>query len=338
MEVASRLSGTEAKRGTGRRFGGSNKSGAIGRPAVDLAKSAFGHHSIGSAQVPVNVLIWRASNGCAGLAMLESDKVFSGSIPENYDRHMVPLIFEAYATDLAEQAAALSPAAVLEVAAGTGVVTRALAPKLASDASYVITDLNQPMLDFAASRQPSDNRITWRRADALALPFENAAFDLVCCQFGAMFFPSRPLAYREAKRVLKPGGRFLFSVWDRIEDNIFADDVTNALAELFPDDPPRFLARTPHGYHDIALIRDELEGAGFSSVTIETRAEQSRASSPRVPAVAYCQGTVLRDEIEARQAGKLEAATDHAASAIAKRHGNGEVAAKIQAHVIVAAI
>jgi ubiquinone/menaquinone biosynthesis C-methylase UbiE len=269
--------------------------------------------------------------------MLESDKVFSGSVPENYDRYMVPLIFEAYAADIARRAAALSPRAVLEIAAGTGAVTRALAPGLSPGARYTVTDLNQPMLDYAASRQGPDSRITWRQADAMALPFENAAFDLVCCQFGAMFFPDRPAAYREARRVLKPGGRFLFNVWDRIEDNVFADDVTNALARIFPDDPPRFLARTPHGYHDKGLIRGDLDKAGFSDVAIETRAEQSRASSPRIPAIAYCQGTLLRNEIEAREAGKLEFATDCAASAIAERHGGGEVAAKIQAHVILAA-
>ena len=268
--------------------------------------------------------------------MSATDKVFAGSVPENYDRYMVPLIFEPYAADIARRAASLSPSAVLETAAGSGVVTRALAPKLSPCASYMVTDLNQPMLDYAASRQPPDTRINWRQADALALPFENAAFDLVCCQFGAMFFPDRTSGYREAKRVLKPGGHFLFNVWDRIEENMFANDVTNALARIFPNDPPRFLARTPHGYHDTALIRSELENAGFSRVVIETRAEQSRASSPRIPAVAYCQGTVLRSEIEARDAGKLEAATDYAASAIADRHGSGEVSAKIQAHVIVA--
>jgi ubiquinone/menaquinone biosynthesis C-methylase UbiE len=202
------------------------------------------------------------------------------------------------------------------------------------DASYTVTDLNQPMLDYAASRQAPDSRIKWRQADALALPFEDAAFDLVCCQFGAMFFPDRMSAYREAKRVLKPGGYFLFNVWDRIEDNVFADDVTHALEEIFPNNPPRFLARTPHGYHDTSLIRNELEDAGFSRVVIETRAEQSRASSPRQVAIAFCQGTPLRNEIEARDAGKLEAATDHAASAIASKHGSGEVAGKIQAHVI----
>ena len=270
--------------------------------------------------------------------MLETDKVFGGSVPENYDRYMVPLIFEPYAVDLAQRAASLSARGILETAAGSGVVTRALAPKLSPSASYVVTDLNQPMLDYAASRQPPDNRLTWRQADALALPFEDATFDLVCCQFGAMFFPDRTSGYREARRVLKPGGRFLLSVWDRIEENVFADNVTNALAEIFPNDPPRFLVRTPHGYHDTTLIRSELEDAGFSRVVIETIAKQSRASSPRLPAIAYCQGTPLRNEIEARDAEKLEVATDYVASVISDRHGSGEVAAKIQAHVIVAVV
>ena len=261
--------------------------------------------------------------------MSAGDKLFAGSIPENYDRYMVPLIFASYARDMSRKAAALSPKAVLEMAAGSGVVTRALAPGLSPDARYVVTDLNQPMLDYAATRQKPDNRITWRQADAQALPFEDEAFDLVCCQFGVMFFPDRPSAYREARRVLKPDGCFLFSAWDRIEENVFADDVTNALAEFFPNDPPRFMARTPHGYHDTTQIRNDLAKSGFSNVTIETRAEESRAPSAHYVAVAYCQGTPLRNEIEARGADQLEAATDHAATALARRHGNGEVAAKI---------
>ncbi len=145
--------------------------------------------------------------------MTESDKLFAGSIPEFYDTYLVPLIFEAYANDLAERAAAQAPKTVLETAAGSGVVTRAMAPRLASDARYIVTDLNQPMLDHAASKQASDDRITWRQADALALPFEDATFDAVLCQFGVMFFPDRIRGYGEARRVLKPGGRFFFNVW-----------------------------------------------------------------------------------------------------------------------------
>jgi ubiquinone/menaquinone biosynthesis C-methylase UbiE len=271
-----------------------------------------------------------------GLKMSAGDKAFTGSIPENYDRYMVPMIFESYARDIAQKAAALAPKAVLETAAGSGVVTRALAATLSADISYVATDLNQSMLDYAATRQNADSRISWRQADAQALPFEDETFDLVCCQFGAMFFPDRPSGYREARRVLKPGGSFLFNVWDRIEENVFANDVTQALATFFPDDPPRFMARTPHGYHDVALIRSDLAKAGFLDVTIETREAVSRAASALDAATAYCQGTPLRNEIEARGPDRLQAATDYAAAVIAQRHGSGEVAAKIQAHVILA--
>ncbi len=249
---------------------------------------------------------------------------------------MVPLIFQVYAEDLARRVAAQSPNAVLETATGTGVVTRALLPRLTADARYVATDLNKAMLDLAAQRQGVDRRITWQTADALALPFETGAFDAVCCQFGVMFFPDRVKGYREAKRVLKPGGHFVFNAWDRIEANLFPNSVSNTLAQLFPADPPRFIARVPHGYHDVALIRDELASAGFATIAIETRTESARAPSARHVAIAICQGTPLRAELEARGAGQLQAATDHAAAAIASQFGVGEVAANIQAHVIVA--
>ena len=268
--------------------------------------------------------------------MAQSDKVFTGAIPKFYDTLMVPLIFGAYAADMAQLVAGFSPGAVLETAAGSGVVTRALAPLLRADARYVVTDLNQPMLDYAAARQGLDDRIAWQRADALDLPFEDATFDLVCCQFGAMFFPNRVAGYTEARRVLRPGGRFVFSVWDRIEQNAFADAVTRAVATLFPQDPPRFLARTPHGYHDVAVIREDLRQAGFTDIQLQTCEKLSHAASARDVATAYCQGTPLRNEIEARDASVLQLATDRAAEAIASRHGAGAVAGKIQAHVVVA--
>lgn len=268
--------------------------------------------------------------------MSASDKVFAGSIPKLYDDGMVPLIFTGFAEDLAQKIASLSPAAVLETAAGTGVVTRALAAKLSAETRYVVTDLNQPMLDHAAQRQGPDLRITWKQADALDLPFPDAQFDVVCCQFGTMFFPDRVKGYREAKRVLRASGSFIFNVWDRIEDNVFANDVTVALADMFPHDPPRFMARTPHGYYDEKLIEGELRAAGYSQVAIERKSKQSSAPSALDVAVAYCQGTPLRNEIEARRPSGLQAATEHAAAAIAKLHGEREVKAKIQALVITA--
>ena len=265
--------------------------------------------------------------------MAATDKQFAGSIPETYDRFLVPLIFESYARDLAERLARVGPREVLETAAGTGVLTRAMASRLPSQARIVATDLNQPMLDHAQKR-PHDGRITWRQADALALPFEAQSFDIVACQFGAMFFPDKIQGYREARRVLKPGGHFFFNVWDAISANEFADVVTQALATLFPQDPPRFMARIPHGYHDVEKIREELTAAGFKEIAIATVDGKSRASSPREPAIAYCEGTPLRNEIEARDASRLADATNTAAQALERRFGTGPIEGRIRAHVI----
>jgi ubiquinone/menaquinone biosynthesis C-methylase UbiE len=267
----------------------------------------------------------------------EADRVFAGSIPALYDRYLGPMLFADYAEDFARRATALAPAHVLETAAGTGVVTRALARMLPPEVEITATDLNQTMVDFAAA-QPSADRVAWRQADAQALPFANGLFDTVLCQFGVMFFPERATGYREARRVLKPGGQFLFSVWDRIEENEFAQTVTDAVGALFPDNPPRFLARTPYGYHDTAPIDNELRAAGFTNAAIETVTRRSRAPSPRDAAVGLCQGTPLRSEIEARAADRLEAATNAAAAALAARFGTGAIDGKIQAHIVTASV
>ncbi|HUK11283.1 MAG TPA: methyltransferase domain-containing protein [Stellaceae bacterium] len=266
--------------------------------------------------------------------MGNADTSFTGSIPALYDRYLGPLIFEEYARDLAERARALAPKRVLETAAGTGIVTRAICGALPG-ATIVATDLNQAMLDYAASRAAVGN-VTWRQADAQALPFGDGEFDLVTCQFGAMFFPDKRRAYREAHRVLRSGGRFILSVWDRIEENEIADIVTKTLASLFPQNPPRFLVRTPYAYFNTDAIVEELRAAGFTQTETATLAKRSRAGSPRHPAIAFCQGTPLRGEIEALDKDSLERATDAAAAAIAARFGSGAIEGKIQAHVITA--
>jgi SAM-dependent methyltransferase len=266
--------------------------------------------------------------------MSESDKVFTGSIPKLYETHLVPLIFETYAVDLVNRLASRPLARVLEIAAGTGVVTRRLASALPGSVSIVATDLNGPMLGEAAAAGTARS-VEWRQADAMQLPFHEAEFDAVVCQFGVMFFPDKAKAFSEARRVLCPGGVFIFNAWDRIEENEFADVVTQALAPMFPADPPRFMARTPHGYHDRAAIGRDLESGGFAAPpAISTVAARSRAATPRIPAIAYCQGTPLRNEIEARDASRLGEATDIAANAIARRFGPGPVDGKIQAHVV----
>lgn len=268
--------------------------------------------------------------------MTESDTVFSGSIPEIYDEFLVPLIFEQYAADLAERTSAIAPQTVLEIAAGSGVVTRAVSAVLGPDALYTVTDLNKSMLDRARSQHSEDSRIVWRPADALDLPFSDDAFDLVLCQFGVMFFPDRVKAYREARRVLRPGGSFIFNMWDRIEANEFADEVTNTLAAVFSDNQPGFLSRTPHGHYDPTTYRAELAVAGFSKVQVDRISATSSARSPAIPAVAYCQGTPLRNEIEEMAGPDLEEATAIVTEAIRVRFGDGSVHGRIQGFVIAA--
>src|SRR5262245_34871216 len=265
-----------------------------------------------------------------------SDKVFAGSMPKVYDTHLVPLIFEPYAADIVKRLAKMSSGRLLEIAAGTGVVTRALAAALPESVAIVATDLNQAMLDQAAA-VGTKRRVEWKQADAMKLPFPDQSFDAVVCQFGVMFFPDKAQAFAETRRVLKPGAAFLFNAWDRIEENEFADTVMQALATVFPNDPPRFMARTPHGYHQREAIARDLAQGGFKATPrIDTVAARSRASSPRIPALAYCQGTPWRNEIESRDASRLQEATDVAAEAVAQKFGRGAVDGKIQAHVVIA--
>jgi ubiquinone/menaquinone biosynthesis C-methylase UbiE len=268
--------------------------------------------------------------------MAEKDKLFAGAIPEIYQRLMVPLIFEPYAADLAERVARLKPLDVIEVAAGTGVVTRALAPRLDVEAQLVVTDLNQPMLDVAHASLADDDRIVWQQADAQALPFDDESFDAVVCQFGVMFFPDRVAAYREVARVLKPGGRFLFNVWERIEANELAQAVVEALEARFPENPPGFMRRVPHGYADPERIRADLAAAGFRDIAIEALEKRNGAATALDAATAFCQGTPVRSEIEEREAADLMEATAAAAEALKERFGSGMIEKRINAFVVEA--
>jgi SAM-dependent methyltransferase len=243
------------------------------------------------------------------------------------------LIFEPYALDLASRVAELAPERVLEVAAGTGVVTRFLSHRL--DADITATDLNQPMVDRAAAIG-TYRPVSWRAADVMALPFEDASFDVVVCQFGVMFFPDRAAAYREIGRVLRPGGTFLFNTWDRIEANEFADAVTDAVATVFPDDSPRFLARTPHGYHDRTVIEGDLVSAGVAITGWDALEARSVAAESSIPAIAYCQGTPLRNEIDARDPSRLAEATEVATAVISDRFGTGPIDGLIRGYVVAA--
>ncbi|HEX8062812.1 MAG TPA: class I SAM-dependent methyltransferase [Allosphingosinicella sp.] len=264
--------------------------------------------------------------------MKAADIRFAGSIPEFYDRCLGPFLFEPYAADLAARAVALRPARILETAAGTGIVTAALAAAL-PEAEIVATDLNPEMLEVAR-RKLDPGRVTFSPADAQALPFPDAGFDLVVCQFGAMFFPDRVAAYREARRMLRPGGAFLFNVWDRLEANPASAAVSDAVAALFPGDPPSFFRRVPFGYHDKDAVESDLRAAGFAAVEAQTVAKRSRGSARDI-APGLCQGSPLRAEIEARDPARLDEATEAALAALVRLHGD-PVDAAMSAHILTA--
>ncbi len=266
----------------------------------------------------------------------ETDAVFSGSVPEFYERYLVPLIFREYADDLTRRVHRLSPTDVLEVAAGTGVVTRVLADTLDRSVAIIASDLNEAMIDHARSVGTS-RPVQWRRADVMDLPFADESFDAVVCQFSVMFFPDRARAMGEVCRVLRPGGAFVFNVWDCIENNELADEVTDAVGTLFPEDPPRFLARTPHGYHEPAQIQADVAAGGFSTpADFDVLECRGRAATSDIPAIAYCQGTPLRDEIEARDAGRVGEATAVATAALTERFGATGLDTRIRGFVITA--
>jgi ubiquinone/menaquinone biosynthesis C-methylase UbiE len=267
--------------------------------------------------------------------MTAADTTFAGSIPALYDRYLGPLLFEPFAEDMAERLRDIRRGPILETAAGTGVVTRALARALPPEVEIVATDLNQAMLDHAATRLQAPN-VRWQQANAQALPFEDGAFEAVACQFGVMFFPDKQAAYREALRLLKPGGRLVFNGWGPLADNPVSEAVSAAVAELFPDDPPRFLERTPFGYADPDRLLGEVEQAGFESVTIDEVEKVSLAPSAREPVIGLCQGSPLRAEIEARAPGQLDEVTARAAELVANRFGPARIENRMLAFVVTA--
>lgn len=267
--------------------------------------------------------------------MAETDKVFSGSIAALYESHMVPMLFAPYAADLAARVAAAGPADVLETAAGTGAVTSELLRRLPRGTNITATDLNQAMIDVAALKLPP-NAVHWQACDALQLPFAPESFDAVVCQFGAMFFPDKSVASREARRVLRGGGLYALSVWDDIESSPFAAVVLRSVAAGFPDNPPNFLRRTPHGYHDTSAITATLTEAGFSKVRAGTLTLPCRAPSAEHVALAFCQGTPLRGEIEQRAPERLAEVTEKAERAVTQAFGTGPLEATMRAIVFEA--
>ena len=259
-----------------------------------------------------------------------SERRWSGSMPERYDRWLGPTVFRPFAVDLAARVAGRHPARILELAAGTGVLTRELVAG-AGAAEVTATDLNEAMVEFGRLQVPGAQ---WRQADALRLPFADGGFDAVACQFGVMFFPDRPAGFAEARRMLRPGGSLFVSVWATVAEHDFAAALVAGVERAFPDDPPSFVVAIPHGYAHPDVVAADLAAGGLACRSVETVTLEGRAASAADVAAGFCTGTPLRAELEAR--GDLQAATAVIAAEMERRLGSGEVTGRMTAHVIEA--
>ena len=266
--------------------------------------------------------------------MVSVDIRFSGSVPANYERYMVPLLFRPYAEQLARRAKEAGAADTLETAAGTGVVTAALAEAL-PEARIAATDLNQAMLDVAATRVESPN-VTFRQADALDLPFEDGSFDLIVCQFGVMFYPDKVQGNREARRVLRDGGRYLVAIWDRIESQGLSNLAFESTSQLFPDNPPMFMKRGPFSYYDSAQIVKDLRDAGFDDIELETVELTSRSPSAEDAARGLVYGSPMGVELADYGPGALDSVFELLSQSAKRYEGPEGFQAPMVAHIVTA--
>ena len=259
-----------------------------------------------------------------------TNRIFAHSTPELYDRYMGPLLFEPYAKLVAERCAVLRPDYILETAAGTGIVTRAVHGAVPR-AQVVATDINSAMLEHARHALRSE-RVSFQLADAQHLPFAEGSFDLVLCQFGVMFFPDKIRANQEARRVLRPNGHYLLVTFNVLELNPIPKSAEDAVNALFAHDPFDYMERGPFCYADPARIKDDLLAAGFKNVEIETIRLSSRVNS-RDAAQGLVFGSPFRSEIERRDPSALDRAAEAVAQALARWDGED---ASMSAHVVTA--
>jgi SAM-dependent methyltransferase len=265
--------------------------------------------------------------------MVDENAKFQGSVPVFYDRFLGNFYFEPYAADLARRLAVGREGRVLEVACGTGILTRRLRAAMPKDAQLVATDLSEPMIEYARSKLWGAD-IHWRTADAQALPFKDGAFDAVVCQFGLMFLTDRALGFREARRVLGPGGTFLANVWCSLDDNPTAGAAHRTLVGMFPENPPRFF-ETPYGCHDPSAIEVLAHDAGFANVTIERVDLEGHAPSARHVAMGFVRGFPLGAALQEREAD-MDVVVDKIARALRDGEGPMPYAAPLAALVVTA--
>ena len=262
-----------------------------------------------------------------------AEATFTGSIPENYDQYLGPLLMSPFGRNLVNRIPTTGVKDVLELACGTGIVTKLLRERLPSDIRLVATDLSQGMLDFA-KKKTYEKSVEWKVADASALPFKDESFDVVVSQFGVMFFPEKAQSMQEIFRVLRPGGRVLFNVWDKIEHNDFAKIANNIIEKMFDSDPPPFY-KIPFGFYDHLEIRTLLRNAGFHDIALTT-VELKVQADPLHAAKGFVEGNPIADEIKDRLSTDISEATGRVERAIASELGQ-KIAKGVGQAIIVGA-
>ena len=266
--------------------------------------------------------------------MEENSAKFVGSIPDFYERGMGPVIFVDFALDMAQRVKALNPKLVVETAAGTGILTRALRDALPGRTKIIATDLNPPMLEIARQKFARGEPMVLQPANAVDLPFDDACCDLLVCQFGHMFFPDKQQSFETAYRVLEDGGHYLFSVWDSHEFNRFGEVTHRVSGSFFPDDPPQFFA-LPYAFSALDPIKDGLMAAGFSSVEISVVRIEKVVADPELFARGMVFGNPLFTQISAR-GGDPEVVVAAILAELRETFGADEMVVQLQEIVISA--
>ena len=263
--------------------------------------------------------------------MRQQHAAFVDSVPENYDRYLGPLLFEPYALDMVDRLRVSDRGSVLEIACGTGILSRHLRNKLPRGARLIATDLNREMLDYAAGKFGPDDGIEFKQADATSLPFNDASFEAVVCQFGLMFFPDKVTALREAHRVLAPRGLLIFNVWDSMEKNEVAQITHEVVASFFESDPPSFYT-VPCGFHDPLAIEEHLKAAGFSDFDLSIVTKTGTSPSAADAVKGLIEGNPVVAEIHQR-GGSVPMIEAALATAIARKCGDNPVRSNLRALV-----
>jgi ubiquinone/menaquinone biosynthesis C-methylase UbiE len=264
--------------------------------------------------------------------MADRNAAFVGSIPENYDRYLGPIFFNHYADDLVARLPVTRGMRVLETACGTGIVTERLVRRLAGSGTVLATDLNEPMIAQGQRKLPGGPHLEWRKADATKLPFDDASFDAVVCQFGLMFFPDKAAGIREAFRVLKPGGRFLLNVWDALEHNPVARITHETITSFFPSDPPQFYT-VPFSLHDKGKVCAWLEAAGFRDIEAESVTRVGMSPSASAAAIGLVEGNPVYTAIMERRPEALVEIKAAVITKLAAQLGDHPLRTPLRAHV-----